>query len=388
MAATSNQAAFELDDVHREFRAVCRAFVEREVMPLVRDAEATRTFPAELWKPLGEAGLLGLGHPEENGGSGTGGHLAIAILSEELARASGGIAITPLVSAYMAAPHLAKFGTAEQRRRYLAPLIAGTAVGAIAVTEPGAGSDVAGIKTRAERVAGGWSITGSKMFVTNGGLADTVIVVAISDADAGHSGMTGFIVESGNAGFLVGRELDKMGWHSSDTRELIFDGCIVPDECVLGEPGRAFYQVMQAFQTERITVAAMGVGLGQTACDDAVDYAKVREASGAPIGKYQSVRHKLAEMSILVSAARTVTYRAAALCDADHPDLRIAVAEAKLIAARVANEAADVAVQVFGGYGFIEETRVTMHYRDARILRIGGGTDEVQLEIVSKALGL
>ena len=378
---------FVLDDEHRVFQEVCRAFVQREVLPRVKDAEETGVFPADLWASLGKHGFLGIGYPEALGGSGTPDTLAIAIFSEELAHSSGGMAVTPLVSAYMATPHLARHGTPDQLQTYLRPLIAGTRVAAIAVTEPGAGSDVAGIATVAHRVEGGYRLRGSKMFITNGGIADVLVVAAKTDPGAGHRGVTLFLVERDQPGFTVGRALVKMGWHASDTRELVFDDCFVPDSQVLGEVGRGFYQIMESFQLERVVLAAMGVGLAQAAFDDALAYARERTAFGQAIGKYQAIRHRLAEMATEVQSARLLTYFAATCLDAgDHAEE--AVAMAKLHTARVANRVADDAVQIFGGYGFIEETRVAMHYRDARILRIGGGTDEIQLEILAKRLGL
>ncbi len=379
-------SSFELDQDHREFRAVCRAFVDKRILPLVEEAERRREFPASLWPEMAQAGMLGLDHPEEHGGSG-GGTLAIAILSEELGRSSGGIAVTPLVSSYMAAPHLTHFGTPEQQQHYLAPLLAGRAVAAIAITEPGAGSDVAGISTLAKPADGGYSLSGTKMFITNRGIADTLIVAARTDPADRHHGITMFIVERDAPGFTVGRPLQKMGWHASDTRELIFQDCFVPDSRVLGAIGGGFGQIMHAFQTERITLAGMGVGLAAAALDDALAYAKERSAFGSPIGSFQRIRHSLAQMATDVHAARLLTYQAAAKIDSGG-DFAGDVAMAKLISARVANEVADRAVQIFGGYGYIEETRVAMHYRDARILPIGGGTDEVQLEILAKRMGL
>jgi alkylation response protein AidB-like acyl-CoA dehydrogenase len=341
--AVAGAPQFTLSDEHRVFQDVCRAFVTREVLPRVKEAEETETFPHDLWTSLGRNGFLGIGYPEDLGGSGAPDALAIAIFSEELARSSGGMAVTPLVSAYMAAPHLARHGTPEQQETYLRPIIAGTKVAAIAVTEPGAGSDVAGI--------------------------------------------TMFLIEKDDPGFTVGRPLQKMGWHSSDTRELIFDDCFVPEHRVLGAVGRGFYQIMESFQLERIVLAGMGVGLAQAAFDDALAYAHDRTAFGQALGKFQAIRHRLGEMMTEIQTARLLTYFAATRLDAgDHADE--AVAMAKLHTARVANRVADAAVQIFGGYGFIEETRVAMHYRDARILRIGGGTDEIQLEILAKRLGL
>ncbi|HEX4106598.1 MAG TPA: acyl-CoA dehydrogenase family protein, partial [Solirubrobacteraceae bacterium] len=252
--------SFELDDDLSHFREVCRSFVDNEVRPLIRDAEEQGTFPLELLPKLAAAGLLGIGHPAEDGGVG-GGMLARTVLMEELGRSCGGIAVTIGVNAYMASPHLSHFGTLEQRTRYLAPMIRGEHVVAIAVTEPGAGSDVAGIKTPAKRVDGGWRISGTKMFITNAGFAETIIVAAKTDPGAGHRGITTFILERDEPGMTLSAPLKKMGWHSSDTREVALDDVFVPDERVLGEVGRGFHQIMHAFERERVLLGAMGVGL-------------------------------------------------------------------------------------------------------------------------------
>lgn len=374
---------FELDEDHDRFAKTCRRFVEQQVLPLVASSEEQGTFPSELWRPLAEAGLLGLLAPEEFGGTGGDG-LAVVILAEELARASGGLAITPLVSAYMAAPHIARYGTALQHERYLPRLTAGEAVFAIAVTEPGAGSDVAGIAATGIRVEGGWRLAGTKMFITNAGLADVVIVAVKTDPSAGHRGITTFIVEAGSPGLALGPPLKKMGWRSSDTREVVLDDCFVPDEQLLGTEGGGFYQIMGAFQLERLLLAAMGIGLAEAALDEADDYVRTRSAFGRPLVELQTVRHRLGAMRTEVAAARLLTYQGAQRLDAGHPGSEETVAMAKYLGARVANRAADEAVQLFGGLGFMDDTPVARHYRDARILRIGGGTDEIQLEILAK----
>jgi acyl-CoA dehydrogenase/citronellyl-CoA dehydrogenase len=378
---------FDLDEDHRDFQDVCRAFVARELKPRVREAEAAGTFPAELWPKLAEAGLLGVGHPEEYGGTG-GGALAMTILSEELARASGGLAITPLVSSYMAAPHLARFGTPEQKERWLRPVLAGEAVAAIAVTEPGAGSDVAGIAARASEVDDGFELRGTKMFITNAGLADVLVVAAKTDPEADHRGITTFLVEGGAEGLSLGAPLEKLGWHSSDTREVFLDGCRVGPDAVLGERGRGFHQIMEAFQVERLALAGMALGLGQAALEEATAHARERRTFGQQLSRHQTIRHRLAAALAELESARALSYQAAARWDAGHAEAAASVAMAKLVAAQVASRVVDEALQVFGGYGFIEETPVAMHYRDARILRIGGGTDEVQLEILAKRMGL
>jgi acyl-CoA dehydrogenase len=376
--------SWELDQVHQDFRASARAFVDRQVRPLVESAEAAGTFPAELWKQLGAAGLLGLITPEAHGGA-DGDGLAVALLAEELARASGGIAVTALVSAYMAAPHVIRHGTPAQQDRWLAPLAAGEAVAAIAVTEPGTGSDVARVGTTARRTEDGWLLNGRKMFITNAGLAD-LIIVAARTGDAGRGGLTLFLVGRGTDGLSLGRPLAKMGWHSSDTREVLLDDVALPADAVLGTENRGFYQIMEAFQLERVALAAMGIGHAAECLDLAREYAGQREAFGEPLTHLQTIRHRLAAMEVELEAARLITYQAAARLDAGHPEAARSVARAKYLAAISANRIVDDAVQLFGGAGFVEESPVARHYRDVRILRIGGGTDEIQLEILTRGM--
>jgi acyl-CoA dehydrogenase len=376
--------AWELDREHEEFRASVRAFVDRHVRPVVDESERAGRPPAALLKEMGDAGLLGLAIAEEDGGGG-GDALAMMVLSEELARASGGIAVTALVSGYMSAPHIARFGTAEQRARYLPGIIAGEKVSAIAVTEPGTGSNVGGITTRATLDGSEYRLDGTKMFITNAGIAD-VFVVAARTAPDGHRGITTFIVEAGTPGLTLGQPLRKMGWHASDTREVILDGCLVPAGAVLGELNRGFHQIMSAFQLERLTLAAMGVGHAEECLALATAYARDREVFGSPLISLQATRHRLAALSVELEAARVLTYRAAARLDGGHPGTARSVAMAKYHAAIAANHIIDECVQLFGGAGFLEETAVARHYRDARVLRIGGGTDEIQLEILAKDL--
>ncbi len=378
----------DLDSIHKEFRSVCRAFVRDQVMPLVDESEKSKSFPKQLWSKLSDLGVLGIGFPEDLGGTGQSDSIAMMIFAEEISKASGGIAITPLASAYLGGPYLAKFGTPTQQKKFLEPMIAGKMVAAIAVTEPGAGSDVAGISSVARKVEGGYSISGSKIFITNGGIADWLIVAAKTDPTERHKGIRQFIVEPTDAGFSVGRPLEKMGWHSSDTRELRFDDCFVPSDRLVGELGRGFYQIASAFQTERLVLCGMAPGHAQVCLDLSLEYAKHRRAFGHVIGKFQAIRHQLAQMAIDLKTARLLALDAAQKLDANAPDSLSVVSMAKYHCCRVANTIADHAMQVFGGMGYLEETRIALHYRDARILRIGGGTDEIMLEVVAKQMGL
>lgn len=378
----------DLDDVHEDFRATCRAFTDQRVRPVVAEAEREGRPPERLWKELGGAGLLGLLTPEDLGGSsGSGGEAtAVAVLAEELSRACGGIAVSALVSAYMAAPHIVRYGTTEQRERWVAALAAGEAIAAIAVTEPGAGSDVAGITTRARRTDDGWVLDGRKMYITNAGLADVLVVGAKTDPGGGHRGITTFVVPAGTPGLSTGAPLAKMGWHSSDTREVVLDGVELGEDAVLGVEGRGFHQIMAAFQLERVALAAMGVGHAAEALDTVTEYVRGREVAGEPLTARQAIRHRLAAMEIELEAARVMTYKAADRLDRGHPEADRSVAAAKYFAAKAAAWIVDEAVQLFGGAGYLEETPVARHHRDVRILRIGGGTDEIQLEILGKRL--
>jgi acyl-CoA dehydrogenase len=376
--------AWELDAEHEDFRASVRTFVDRQVRPVVEESEEKGRPPAALLREMGSAGLLGLAVPEEYGG-GAGDSLAIVVLSEELARASGGIAVTALVTGYMSTPHIAKFGTEAQCARYLPALVAGEKIASIAVTEPGTGSNVGGLTTRATPADGGYRLDGTKMFITNAGIADVVIVAARTSPD-GHRGVTTFIVEADNPGLSVGQPLRKMGWHGSDTREVVLSDCFVPADAVLGEVGRGFHQIMSAFQLERLTLAGMGIGHAAECLAAATAYAKDRDVFGVPLISKQAIRHRLAALSIELEAAQLLTYRAAARLDAGHPEAAASVAKAKYHAAIAACHIVDECVQLFGGSGFLEETPVARHYRDVRVLRIGGGTDEIQLEILAKDL--
>jgi acyl-CoA dehydrogenase len=380
----TTSAAWELDREHEDFRDSVRAFVDRHVRPVVDESEQAGRPPAALLKEMGSAGLLGLAVPEEYGGGG-GDALAATLLAEELTRASGGIAVTALVSGYMSTPHIARFGTDAQRAKYLPGLVAGEKIAAIAVTEPGAGSNVAGITTRATRVEGGYQLDGTKMFITNAGLADVFVIAGRTSPD-GHRGITTFIVDADNPGLSLGEPLRKMGWHASDTREVILSGCLVGEDAILGSLGRGFHQIMAAFQLERLNLAGMGLGHAAECLQLATSYARDREVFGAPLISLQTTRHRLAALSVELEAAQLLTYRAAARLDADHPQAAASVAMAKYHSAIAANHIVDECVQIFGGSGFLDETPVARHYRDARVLRIGGGTDEIQLEILAKGL--
>jgi len=374
---------------HDLFRATVRQFVEKEIVPHAEAWEAAGEFPRALWHRLGQLGFLGLEYPEAYGGAGAD-FLTTVVLWEELARCrSNGVAMGVFVHTDMASPHLALTGTEAQKRRWMPAICRGDAVCAIAVTEPGGGSDVAGLRTRARRVGDRFILSGSKMFITNGIQADLYFVAArTSEAPAGKParGISMFVVEKGTPGFRVGRKLEKMGNLSSDTAELAFDAAAVPADHLLGEEGRGFRAVMQTFQRERLVAVIHAVSASRQAFEDTVAYARERTAFGKALAEMPVIRHKLAEMASGITQARAFAYDVCRRYAAGE-DCTTEISMAKYLTGELANRVAYDAVQIFGGYGYMREFPVERFYRDARLWTIGGGTSEIMKEIIARRLG-
>ncbi|MBX5468921.1 MAG: acyl-CoA dehydrogenase family protein [Thermoleophilaceae bacterium] len=372
---------------HEDFRQVTRSFVERELRPHAQEWEDARWFPNEVFRLLAAHGYLGLKYPEEYGGQG-GDYLHDAVFAEELARCgSGGLAAGIGAHTGIATPPIWKFGTEEQKRRFLAPAIRGEKIAALGITEPGAGSDVAGIRTHARRVDGGFVVNGSKTFITNGVRADFVVTAVRTTPEGGHRGLSFLVIEKGMEGFSVSRKLDKLGWHASDTAELAFDDVLVPEENLLGEENRGFYLIMANFQWERLLMALGAVGSMQATLERTLEFARERRAFGRPIGRHQAIRHKLAEMALKLETGRALTYNALRLFAEGHDAVR-EVTMAKLKTQRDAFEVADAALQIHGGAGYMKEYEIERALRDLRLGPIGGGTDEIMREILGRQLGL
>ncbi len=373
---------------HEELRESVRLFVSKEIAPHVDEWEEAREFPRELFARCGELGLLGLKFPEEYGGQGgTAVHDAVWI--EELSRSggSGGVAAGLNAHAQIAMPPVFNFGTEEQRQRWIVPGIRGELVGALGITEPGAGSNVAGIRTFARKVSGGYVVNGSKTFITNGVRADFLVCALKTSEEGGHHGLSFLVLEREMPGYEVTRKLEKMGWHSSDTGELSFTDVEVPEENLLGRENEGFYLIMANFQWERLSMSLGAVGGMQKVFDVTLDYAKQRDAFGRPIGRFQAIRHKFAEMATKIEASRAITYNALRLFAEGHDAIR-EVTMAKLFTQRALLEIADECLQIHGGYGYMREYGIERAVRDARLGPIGGGTDEVMKEILGRQLGL
>ncbi|MBE3599336.1 MAG: acyl-CoA dehydrogenase family protein [Limnochordaceae bacterium] len=372
---------------HRALRETVREVVERYLKPHAQQWEKAGGFPPDVFRTLGEYGLLGLRVPESLGGAGLDWFSEIVFIEELHRCGMGGLPMGVMVHTDMALPVLVRFGTPEQHRRYLPAALAGEKVLAIAMTEPWAGSDLAGIRTVARRAEGGWVLDGSKTFITNGAIADLLVVAAKTDPPAGRSGISLFLVERGMPGFHTVRTLDKVGMWSSDTGELLFDQCFVPDGHLLGELHRGFYHLMWELEGERLAIAAAAVAMGQEALRQTLDYVRTRHAFGQPIGRFQALQHRIAEMAAALEAARQLVYAAAWRVEQGRRAVK-EIMMAKLVATRTAFEVADEALQMHGGYGYTMEYDVQRIWRDLRLYRIGGGTDEMLREVISREMGL
>lgn len=380
--------SFELSDEQRALQATVREFAEGEIAPHAGAWDQSETFPADVIRQLGALGVMGVAFPEAYGGLGAGA-LAQAVVIEELARIDSSVAVTVGASVSLGGEPILRFGTEEQKRAWLVPLARGECLGAFASTEPGMGSDVQAAATTARAAGDAWVINGTKAFITNAGndLTGFVIVTAQTDAGDSQTALSTFIVPAGTPGFEPQRPYRKLGWHASDTRELVFHDCTVPAGLLLGPLGKGARVFLSTLDSGRVGIAAMAVGLAQGALEQAVAYAQERVAFGAPIARQQAIQHTLADLKTQIAAARLLTWRAAALKDAGRPFTEEAAA-AKLFASEVAVRAAEVNVQIHGGFGYIEESAVPRFYRDAKILTIGEGTSEILKFVIARQMGL
>ena len=373
----------DLPPEHELIRSTVRDFAEQEVAPVAEELDREKRFPYAIVAQLGELGLMGIPFPEEHGGAGAD-SLAYAVAVEELARVDSSVAITVCAHTSLGTQPIYLYGTEAQKAQWLPRLTSGEVLGAFGLTEPEAGSDAGNTRTRARLEDGEWVIDGTKQFITNAG-TDISGVVCIT-ARTGEEEISNLLVPNGTPGYEQGTPYRKMGWNASDTRPLTFDGCRVPEDHLLGPRGAGFKQFLHVLDIGRIGVAAMGVGLAQGALDQALAYAKERRAFGKPISKFQAIQAKLADMATEIEAARLLTYKAARLKDAGR-DFTLTAAQAKLKTGRLAVRCSEEAVQIHGGYGYIEEYPVCRFYRDAKVLTIGEGTDEVQQMVIARALG-
>ncbi len=375
---------FELAEEHELTRRTVRDFAEQRVAPVAEELDREHRFPYELVEELAELGLMGLPIPEEWGGAG-GDTISYAIAIEELARIDSSVCITVAAHTSLGTMPIFLFGSEEQKQAWLPDLASGRKLAAFGLTEPGAGSDAGATQTRAELRDGEWVVDGSKIFITNAG-TDITACVTIT-ALTGDGEVSNIVVPNGTPGYVISEPMEKMGWRASDTRELSFQNCAVPESNLLGPRGQGFHQFLEILDGGRISIAAMAVGLAQGAFDLAVAYAKEREQFGRPIADFQAVQFKLADMAVEIEAGRLLTYKAAWLKDEGRLFAQEA-AIAKLYTGEVSHRVVNAALQIHGGYGFMDEFAISRLYRDQKILEIGEGTNEVQRMVIAKHLGL
>jgi alkylation response protein AidB-like acyl-CoA dehydrogenase len=378
---------FDLTDEQRSFQTLVREFAEEVVAPAAAGYDEREEFPLEVVKRMGELGLFGIPFPEEYGGQG-GDLVTFCLCLEEIARWDSSVAITLEAAVGLAANPIYRFGTEEQKRRWLEPMARGQALGAFALTEPGGGSDARAIRTTARLDGDEWVIDGTKAFITNSGTPITsAILVAAVDAGIGDGAVSTIVVPSGTPGLTVGGAYRKIGWRASDTHELSFDRCRVPADHLLGERGRGYAQFLEALADGRVAIGALSVGLARGCLEESVMYAGQRQAFGKPIGAFEALQFKIADMKVGVETARLAVLNAAWRRDRGKP-FATEASVAKLYASEVATTCAREAVQVHGAYGYVEEFPVARFYRDAKVLEIGEGTNEIQRLLIARALGL
>jgi butyryl-CoA dehydrogenase len=379
----------ELSTEHADLRAAVEEFARTEVAPVIGDFYERGAFPYDIVAKMGRMGLFGLPFPEEHGGMG-GDYFALCLALEELARVDSSVAITLEAGVSLGAMPLYRFGSDDQKKAYLPRLCSGEALGAFGLTEPGAGSDAGGTRTTARLEDGEWVINGTKSFITNSGTDITALVTVTAVTgrrEDGRPEISAILVPAGTPGFSLGQHYSKVGWNASDTNELVFEDCRVPEANLVGERGRGYAQFLRTLDEGRIAIAALSVGLAQGCVDESVRYAHERQAFGQAIGQYQAIQFKIAEMEARAHTARLAYYDAASRMLAGEPFKKEA-AIAKLVASNAAMDNARDATQVFGGYGFMNEFPVGRFYRDAKILEIGEGTSEVQKMLIARELGL
>jgi hypothetical protein len=376
---------FALTPEQRAVQEAARDFARREVDPVVEEHDAAGTYPREVMAKAGELGFLGVIFPEEYGGAGLG-YVEYVLVVTELSKVDPSVGISVAAHNSLGTNHIFKFGSEEQRRRWVPPLARGEKLGAWALTEPGSGSDAAAARTSARKVDGGWVLNGTKVFCTNGAVGDVCVVMAITDPQ-GQKGrnMSAFVLEKGMPGFRAGKKEDKLGIRASDTSEVILEDCYVPGENLLGEPGEGFKQALAVLDGGRISIAALGLGTAIGAYETALAYAKEREQFGQPIASFQAIQFALAEMATRIAAAEALTMAAAVEMDRTGR-VTLKASEAKLLTGETAVFCAERGVQIHGGYGFIKDYRAEKFYRDAKICTIGEGTSEIQRLVIAREL--
>jgi alkylation response protein AidB-like acyl-CoA dehydrogenase len=376
---------FSFTDEQQQLRRSVREFAESEIAPHVMEWDEASRFPAELIPKLAEMGLLGVIFPEEYGGAGLG-YIEYVTVIEELSRVDGSIGLIVAAHNSLCTNHIFKFGSEEQRKKYVVSLARGEELGCWSLTEPEAGSDAGGTRTVAARKDGGWVLNGAKTFTTNGHYAEVCVAMAVTDKGKGAKGISAFIVEKGNPGFRAGKKENKLGMRASDTSEVVFTDCFVPDANLLGAEGMGFVNTLQVLDGGRISIAALALGMAQGAYEAATKYAKQRKQFGKAISEFQAIQFKLADMATEIDAARWMVYRAAWLADQNSPRFTKESSMAKLYASEVGVRVANEAVQIFGGYGFIKDYPAEKFYRDSKLCTIGEGTSEIQRIVIARQI--